>query len=194
MVVQLVLCLSKAHKVNGCPISFVFIKASEGANHLDNRFAENYQKAKAEGFVAGAYHYYKDGIAPNVQAKHFIKTARLHSGDLAPVLDVEELNEDNIPKSLDNILACMQALQKQYHCKPIFYTYDYLYRNYFKGTALDDYPLWIANYSLPDDKEPNAKWDFWQYSCKGRLYDCSADFDLNVFRSSVDDFKQYLIP
>ncbi len=181
------------HKINDKPISFVFIKATEGINHQDRLYAYNRQEAKARGFICGAYHYYKDNVSAYVQAKNFIHTAKLKAGDLAPVLDVEELDAEHKNQSIQSILRILKSWEKHYGVKPIFYTYDYLYRSYFRGTELDDYPLWIANYSLPDEELPPYAWSFWQYSSKGRLNDCVGDFDLNVFRTSIDDFRQYLI-
>ncbi len=181
------------HKINARPITFVFIKATEGTNHKDSRYRYNQREAKENGFICGAYHYYKDNVSADIQAQNFIQTAQLKSGDLAPVLDVEELDRKHKDRTIKSLLKIMALWEKRYAIKPIFYTYDYLYRAYFQGTDLDNYPLWIANYSLPDEELPPYSWSFWQYSSKGRFNDCVGDFDLNVFRSSIDDFKKLLI-
>ncbi len=181
------------HKVNDRPISFVFIKATEGLNHQDKRYIYNHQEAKAQGLICGAYHYYKDKVSAEWQAKNFMQTAKLETDDLAPVLDVEEFNVKNKEQSIKAILHILKLWEKHYKVKPIFYTYDYLYRCYFRGTELEHYPLWIANYRLPDEELPPYAWSFWQYSSRGRLNDCAGDFDLNVFRTSIDDFKELLI-
>ncbi len=183
-----------AHKINDRPISFVFIKASEGLDHQDTRYAYNKKEAGTKGLITGAYHYYKDNVSAELQAKHFIRMAKLRSGDLAPVLDVEELDKERKDKTIKSLLKIMALWEKRYGTKPIFYTYDYLYRQYFQGTELEQYPLWIANYSLPDEELPPYDWSFWQYSSRGRLNDCIGDFDLNVFRTSIADFEALLIP
>ncbi|WP_275428573.1 GH25 family lysozyme, partial [Enterobacter hormaechei] len=44
--------------VRGNRISFVFIKATEGADRVDDRLADNWQAARAAGIPRGAYHFY----------------------------------------------------------------------------------------------------------------------------------------
>lgn len=47
----------KNAEVNGEPISFVFIKATEGQNHIDENYNDNFYQARENGFLRGAYHY-----------------------------------------------------------------------------------------------------------------------------------------
>ena len=39
-------------------VAFAFIKATEGGDHADDRFADNWAAARAAGMPRGAYHYY----------------------------------------------------------------------------------------------------------------------------------------
>ena len=54
--------------VNGETISFIFIKATEGENHLDKNFNDNFYQARDNGFLSGAYHYFKPNVSAAVQA------------------------------------------------------------------------------------------------------------------------------
>src|SRR3712207_2635890 len=42
--------------IDGCPVRFVMIKATEGSTRLDPRFKENFYEAREHGFIRGAYH------------------------------------------------------------------------------------------------------------------------------------------
>ena len=47
------------HRVRASGVGFAFIKATEGGDHADERFAENWAaRAGAAGMPRGAYHYY----------------------------------------------------------------------------------------------------------------------------------------
>lgn len=70
-------------------IGFTYIKASEGGDHLDPRFEENWRGAGLAGLDRGAYHYFtlcRDG---EVQARNFLRAVPSDLGDLAPAVDLE---------------------------------------------------------------------------------------------------------
>lgn len=81
--------VSKA-QINEEPISFIFIKATEGQDHLDSNFNDNFYEAREYGFLRGAYHYFKPNVNATLQARYFLKQVHLEEGDLPPVLDIEE--------------------------------------------------------------------------------------------------------
>lgn len=72
------------------PLGFVFIKATEGGNHKDDKYNHNIEEARSQGFVCGSYHYYNPGTSPSRQAEFFIKNVTVQKGDLPPVVDVEK--------------------------------------------------------------------------------------------------------
>src|SRR5947209_14311950 len=77
-------------QVQNIRLGFAFIKATEGISNTDPYFRQNWKRAKEAGIIRGAYHFFiatKDGRA---QAQHFIDKVPLETGDLPPVLDVEE--------------------------------------------------------------------------------------------------------
>src|SRR5690349_2704594 len=45
-------------KVAHDDVSFAFIKATEGGDHRDTRFATNWKEAQAAGLKVGAYHFF----------------------------------------------------------------------------------------------------------------------------------------
>jgi hypothetical protein len=56
--------------VRASGISFAFIKATEGGDRLDDRFAENWHAAKAAGIPRGAYHFFYFCRPAHEQAVH----------------------------------------------------------------------------------------------------------------------------
>ena len=44
--------------INEEPIRFVFIKATEGKDLMDEYYYHNFREAKENGFVLGAYHFF----------------------------------------------------------------------------------------------------------------------------------------
>ena len=40
------------------PIHFIFLKATEGGDHGDDTFTQNFGQARKYGFIRGAYHYF----------------------------------------------------------------------------------------------------------------------------------------
>src|SRR5215212_2570897 len=112
----------KTLQVNNIKLGFAFIKATEGNGNLDPYFKRNWKKAKEAGVTRGAYHFFiasKDGLT---QAQNFMKKVSLESGDLPPVLDVEQANGANATTIREEVKECLQAFEFNYGVKPIIYT------------------------------------------------------------------------
>ncbi|WP_286144957.1 GH25 family lysozyme, partial [Bacteroides caecimuris] len=77
------------NKETASPLHFIFMKATEGGDHNDTTFEANFANARNHGFIRGAYHFYIPSTDALKQADFFIRTVKLTSGDLPPVLDVE---------------------------------------------------------------------------------------------------------
>ena len=76
-------------KVSDSGVKFAFIKASEGEDHRDSRFDENWSAAGAAGIARGAYHFFTfctDGIP---QADNYLGAVQNAGRGLPPAVDVE---------------------------------------------------------------------------------------------------------
>src|SRR5439155_18213192 len=74
-------------------IRFVFAKASEGTDYVDPNYTTNRSDASAAGLAFGAYHYAQPSSSTGDavdEANHFVDTAQPGSGDLLPVIDLED--------------------------------------------------------------------------------------------------------
>ncbi|MFC7440811.1 GH25 family lysozyme [Laceyella putida] len=175
-------------KVKDDDFRFVFIKATEGRDFIDQRFGKNWQQAKEQGFLVGAYHFFSMGSTGKQQAAHFIRTVPKQADSLPPVIDVEiHLNHDQ-RKVRQELLALAQQLEQHYGKKPILYvTYD-TYNQYVKH-AFPQYPIWIRDikkFPTLQDRD----WLFWQYSNRGRVNGIDTYVDINVFNGDQNEFSQ----
>lgn len=104
---------------------FVYIKATEGHDFIDDKFLYNWKEAKKHGLLTGAYHFFSMRSSGEEQAIHFINTVPKEPDRLPPVIDVEiHLNHDKekVRQELRNMAA---KLEQHYGKKPILYvTYD----------------------------------------------------------------------
>ncbi len=177
----------KKMKVDSIKISFAFIKATEGECRIDRYFSINWENAKKNQLIRGAYHFYRPQISSKLQAENFISNVKLEKGDLPPVLDIETLASgyhiDNTVKGIKNWL---KIIEKAYHIKPIIYTNIDFYNNYLADEGLSDYPLWIAHY-YEEKVRLNQIWYFWQHNDRGKVNGIKGDVDFNIFNGDMEE-------
>ncbi len=110
--------------VDGCPIRFIFIKATEGTSRVDENFYDNFENAREYGFLRGAYHFWSNKSSARAQAYYFLSKVHLEEGDLPPVLDIEHKPQDvSVEDFQMDVLTWLHIVEDKYHVKPIIYTY-----------------------------------------------------------------------
>lgn len=175
------------------PLDFIVLRATMGNNSEDNNYHYFLEKAKNQGIIVGAYHFYRPDEDPVLQAKSYLKVANLQKGDMLPVLDIEKLPKK---KSLEQYLADVQTwldiVEKHYGKKPIIYTYYYFYKDNLRG-KFDEYPLWLANYNDVLTPSKEDKWSIWQFTENGITAGVRTKIDLNIYNGSKRDFKELLL-
>lgn len=186
--------------IDGNPLRFVFIKATEGSSRVDPNFEENFAQAYEHGFIRGVYHFWSNKSSARAQAYHFLDKVRLLDGDLPPVLDIEHKPMDvSIEDFQMDVLTWLHIVEDKYHVKPIIYTYYKFRENYLNAPVFDDYPYWIAHYYI-DKMEYKGNWRFWQHTDTGQLPGIKGNVDLNVYNGSYYDLihltigKQEFVP
>ena len=173
------------------PIRFVFMKATEGGDYKDRRFAENFRKAGEAGLIRGAYHFYNPNTDPIRQADFFISQVKLERGDLAPVLDIERKPHDKAQLQAD-LKKFLNRIEQHYGVRPIIYT-SYKYKTrYLDSPEFDNHPFWIAHYYV-DMLSYNGTWHFWQHTDYGTVPGIETNVDLNVFNGTIEDLKDYMV-
>lgn len=167
-------------------INFCFVKATEGTDLKDQDFEYNFNGAKREGLIRGAYHFYVPWADPKLQAQNFIESVRLEEGDFVPVVDFEIHGKGRKVREnlVENVRRFINIIENHYGSKPIIYTNAYIYRQYIKNN-FDEYPLWISDYdSQKLEGYENAKLMIWQHSSEGKIDGVNGNVDFNVFVAS----------
>lgn len=182
----------KNMEVEGMQIEFAFIKATEGLTKVDRLFQRNWYKAREEGMVRGAYHFFLPTKSGKKQADNFIAQVRLEPGDLPPVLDVERLYRVSPRDMRARVREWLTIIEKYYKVKPIIYTNVDFYDQYL-GSDFDEYPLWAAHYLQPNLPRIKRPWLFWQHSESGRVNGINSQVDFNVFNGDSVSFRQLLL-
>ena len=173
----------EADSIENVKIGFVFVRATCGVDKVDFNFIENWKQVRKQKIIRGAYHYYRPNENSIAQAKFFVKTVKLQQGDLPPVLDIEQLPENQSIDSLKvGLHRWLDYVNAHYKVKPIIYTGESYYKDFLKD-EFSDYTFWVANYnfwveSCKDD------WLFWQFSEKGVVNGINENVDVNMLNGS----------
>lgn len=104
----------RQNKETVTPLHFVFMKATEGGDHGDTTFSANFANARNHGFIRGAYHFYIPSTDALKQADFFIRTVKLDTGDLPPVLDVEMTGRKNKTELQQGIKRWLDRVEAYY--------------------------------------------------------------------------------
>ena len=127
----------------------------------------NFNEARKNGFIRGAYHFYNPKTDALRQADFFIRSVKLETGDLPPVLDIET-RSDNMDKLRRDLKIWLRRIENYYKVKPILYTSYKFKTRYLNDSVFNSYPYWIAHYYV-DSVEYQGEWKFWQHTDVGRL-------------------------
>lgn len=183
--------LSRA-EIGGEPVSFAFIKATEGKSLLDENFNENFYEAREYGFIRGAYHFFTPSVSGREQAAYFIKQVHLEEGDLPPVLDIEQTGGLTTVQVRREALTWLRTVEANFGVRPIIYTYYKFKEQYLNTPEFDRYPYWIAHYYVKD-LQYKGPWKFWQHTDCGRLPGIKGRVDLNIYNGSMYDLRRLTI-
>ena len=182
----------KKMQVKNIKIGFAFIKATEGIDKVDEQFSRNWLAAEEAEMPKGAYHFFIAGKNGGAQANNFIEIAKLKTGDLPPVIDIEQTNNVAPDKILQEISEWLIKVEKYYSVKPIIYTNIDFYNRYIKNVFYN-YPVWIAHYLQPEKPGIETEWKFWQHNEKGRVDGIKTPVDFDIFAGDSTDFQQLLM-
>jgi lysozyme len=184
-------------------VRFAIIKATEGATFEDAWFDRHWTSAHAQGFICGAYHFYRSNRTGKQQAanivQHILKDAQFGKGDLPVAIDVEEIKSVSTASSatafLKELTACVETVADAMGAKPLIYTAGYVWKALGNPPDLLGYPLWIANpyTASPVLPAPFTKYAVWQYSFKGAIPGITGAVDLDRFNGTEAEFQHLLL-
>jgi len=180
------------------PWSFVYIKASEGGDFRDPRFALNWQGSREVGLLRGAYHFFTFCRSGSEQAQNFISLLPSEPDLLPPVVDLEFGGNCKKRPSQQALVKEVQIfldqVEKHTHQKPLLYVTDTFAKTYLKQNAFSDYSLWVRDILREPVLFNQRVWLFWQFSNRGRVAGIQGFVDQNVFAGSPAEFRRWYRP
>lgn len=172
-------------------VAFVYVKASEGGNHRDSRFAENWRGARRAGLAVGAYHYFTFCRAGRDQAANFLAAVPSLPDALPPAVDLEfggncGARPDGVAmrRELDAFLAPVEARAGR---RAVLYVTPEFLAAY--GSVLPRRPMWRRSLLFPPLGRP--QWALWQYHNRGRVAGVGGPVDLNAFAGDRQVFARF---
>ena len=181
------------------PISFIYIKATEGATLRNPYYANDYASARRHGYRAGAYHFFSTKSSARQQAAFFIKHSRYSAGDLPPALDVEPSavqikNMGGAAVLLASVRQWLEIVGRQRGVRPIIYVSQQFVNKYLNASYADgehlrrNYQIWIARYG---EYKPDVHLAIWQLSPDGTVRGIRGHVDINVFNGFEPAFRNF---
>ncbi len=178
--------------LQGSPVSFVFVKATEGVDILDENFNQNFHYVRRNDIIRGAYHFFSTKSSAEKQARFFCKMVQLEENDLPPVLDVESIGSYSQKDLQKEVLTWLRIVEKHYGVTPILYT-SYKFKNKFLSSPeFDRFPYWIAHYYVRE-LQYKGGWTFWQHTDAGKVDGVKGFVDVNMFNGTYEDLMSLTI-
>ena len=177
-------------------VDFAYMKASEGGDFVDPRFAENWAAAGEAGIARGAYHFFTLCKPGAEQAANFIATVPRDERALPPAVDLEYMGNCAERPKLGDVRAELGdylRLVEAHYGKPAVL---YLTEEFDEAYAISenfDRPLWLR--SLVLEPEFGARdWTFWQVSNFRQLEGVQGRVDWNVMQGTAVAIASPLVP
>ena len=163
-------------------MAYVYLKATEGGDRIDSRYADNIKMAKHAGLKVGSYHFFRPKTPVQLQLENFTTQCHPDDQDLIPMIDIETKANLSNEAFIDSLMSFLQLIEDYYHQKPLLYTGRNFYDKYLSGGLVDDYKLMIAMYTeeepvLIDDRDITM----WQYTGKGSINGVKGHVDKSRF-------------
>lgn len=154
-------------KVKADGIVAIIHKATEGQTYKDGHYHNNKAKAKAQGFLWGAYHFSSGGSVTN-QVNHFLDYAQPEDDEVI-ALDFEP-SSSGPNMTLDQAHRFVEMIKTELGRYPMIYGGSLL--RHAVGTNPDpilaNCPLWYARYASSPVGIPTQIWingeTLWQYT------------------------------
>ena len=169
------------HVGQNMKMAYVYLKATEGGDRIDDRYERNIQLAHRYGIKVGSYHFFRPKSPAAEQLRNFRMQCRPAEQDLIPMIDIETTGGLSSSEFCDSLIKFLGMVEKEYRQPPLLYTFRNFYNWHLQG-KVNDYKLMIAMYQ-PEEPilEDRRDITMWQYTSKGRLKGISGYVDKSRF-------------
>lgn len=179
--------------VKGDGVKVAYLKASEGKDYVDGTYAKNRAAAAAQGIVTGAYDFAKPGSTSpgdvvadaKAEAAHFLKTAGVKKGDLAPALDLEDAGKLNKAQLAQWVKTWGETVKAATGTTPTLYTSPSFWNSKVgSADAATGFKLWIAHWGVASPTVPAGwqSWAGWQTGSSGAIAGINGRVDTDVMK------------
>ena len=181
-------------------VKFAYIKATEGGDHLDDRFQANWQGSRDAGIPHGAYHFVYWCRPPMEEMAWFEQVAPVEQDALPPVLDVEATPTSRTchrhltqEAAIAEMKVMLEEMESHYGKRPIIYTTVDFYEAILSDGAFMDYPIWVRSTKYhPTVKYGGRPWAFWQYQSDAYVSGIQPKVDRNAFFGTKAQWEAFL--
>ncbi len=150
-------------------ISYVYIKATEGARLVDPYYYTNISEARRVGLSVGSYHFYRAHIGVDEQVMNMTSVVRKIDQDLVPIIDIETTNGVAPERFVTDLSNFIEKITAFYGVKPMLYTYQNFYNKYLVG-KFKGYHWMIAKYQAEAPiLQEEVDYIMWQYTQMGHI-------------------------
>lgn len=165
-------------------VDFAYIKATEGGDHIDRRFAVNWRAAPAAGIRWGAYHFFTLCRPGTDQARNILGALPTDVNTLPVAVDLEYLgncrgrNRMGIDSLHRELTAFIRAVEARTGKRVLLY----LTREFddaFQVSKRVDRPLWLRSLFRQPDFGARP-WTMWQAHNYRRVRGIDGPVDWNV--------------
>jgi GH25 family lysozyme M1 (1,4-beta-N-acetylmuramidase) len=180
-------------QVRAAGATFVFIKATDGADRTDPSWQAWSGPARAAGLLVGGYHFARpEQSDPEQQADQLLAALGTagEPGWLPPVLDLETaggLAPDALRAWSRRFLERIGAAAG---VPPILYTSTSFHRDQLGSELPGGARLWVAHHTTADGPGlPRGVWSFWQHTDTATVPGITGPVDRDVFDGTPDQLR-----
>ena len=165
-------------------VDFTYIKASEGSDLRDDRFAGNWAGTAAAGIRRGAYHFFSLCRTGRGQATNFIALVPREAEALPPAIALDFDGNCEQRPSRDSLLAELATFIQMVEAhseKPIMIQVTRAFETQYRISDALNRPLWLTSTVLAPSYGGHA-WVMWQANRLRRIDGIEGPVSWNVVR------------
>lgn len=104
-------------------ISFVYLKATQGAAYTDDSFDTNFERSQGSQLPIGVYHYFSFTSSPTAQFKNFVRQVKYNTGSLPICIQIQyygTFDQSSVRwKTARKDVRYLSKLLRDYYKRPI---------------------------------------------------------------------------
>ncbi len=180
------------HQVHESGIKAIILKATQGLGITDPKFANYLGRARACGFLIGAYHF---GTGENAekQAAHFLGVC---GTNILLALDCENNQGSSGDMTLEGAERFVTEIHRLTGVWPLFYSFQFWLNKHLgakQSKTLANCPLWCARYGVHEPVCPRTwqTWSLWQYQDKASIPGILGNVDRSYLHAEEDHLEEF---